>query len=253
MRSQLVWAVGGALTLVSIKANVLELSQLARYVVENWRWFLHKIWMPVGFVLGIEITPEQSQVLSFFLFYSVLTLGTIILSGQRRRTFGVAADIRSRKVIVVSILCAMMYEYMIERLLLEMGYIRSVPFWFLLLHFSIFMYLLFFILLDGALLQRHLGAFCYLVVFSASSKLVLEANKSFQDYLIKSRYNMSFDLFAKEIVMLAAVVIIFVPLILAPSEKLIPRVAMLVCLMAILLGLSELTSVIETLSVPKQS
>jgi hypothetical protein len=70
--------VGGALTLFTNLREVLKLADWARLVVQHWREWTHGFWVWMFGWLGIHLTPEWTQVLSFLLFWSLLTFGEAV-------------------------------------------------------------------------------------------------------------------------------------------------------------------------------
>jgi hypothetical protein len=73
----LTWAgiVGGALTLFTNLGAVLKLADWARVFVQHWKEWTHAFWVWAFGWLGIHITPYWAPILSFLLFWSLLTLG----------------------------------------------------------------------------------------------------------------------------------------------------------------------------------
>ena len=67
--------IGGAITLFSAISATLKLADWARVVVENWRAWTHGFWVWSFGWLGIHVPPEWTPMLSFLLFWSLLTIG----------------------------------------------------------------------------------------------------------------------------------------------------------------------------------
>jgi hypothetical protein len=76
----LMWCgiVGGALTLFSNLSGVLKLADWARFLAENWKGWTHALWVWLFGWLGIDLAPDLTPVLSFLLFWSLLTIGQVI-------------------------------------------------------------------------------------------------------------------------------------------------------------------------------
>jgi hypothetical protein len=74
------WAgiVGGALTLFTNLGAVLKLADWARWLVEHWKEWTHAAWVWLFGWLGIHVPPEWTPVLSFLLFWSLLTVGQAV-------------------------------------------------------------------------------------------------------------------------------------------------------------------------------
>jgi hypothetical protein len=70
--------IGGAVTLFSATSFTLTLAPLARRLVEHWKEWTHEFWLWAFGWLGIHLSPEWTPVLSFMLFWSLLTIGQII-------------------------------------------------------------------------------------------------------------------------------------------------------------------------------
>jgi len=70
--------VGGALTLFTNLSAVLKLADWARVLVEHWKEWTHAFWLWMFGWLGIHLPPEWTPILSFLLFWSLLTIGQAI-------------------------------------------------------------------------------------------------------------------------------------------------------------------------------
>ena len=70
--------IGGAVTLFSATSFTLTLAPLARRLVEHWKEWTHAFWQQAFGWLGIHLAPEWTPVLSFLLFWSLLTIGQVI-------------------------------------------------------------------------------------------------------------------------------------------------------------------------------
>jgi len=70
--------VGGALTLFTNLSAVLKLADWARVPVEHWKEWTHAFWLWMFGWLGIHLPPEWTPILSFLLFWSLLTIGQAI-------------------------------------------------------------------------------------------------------------------------------------------------------------------------------
>jgi hypothetical protein len=70
--------VGGALTLFGNLDAALKLADWARLLVDHWKEWTHAFWLWAFGWLGIHLPPEWTPVLSFLLFWSMLTVGQII-------------------------------------------------------------------------------------------------------------------------------------------------------------------------------
>ena len=67
--------VGGALTLFGNLSGVLKLADWARVLVDHWKEWTHAFWVWAFGWLGIHVPPYWSPVLSFLLFWALLTIG----------------------------------------------------------------------------------------------------------------------------------------------------------------------------------
>jgi hypothetical protein len=72
--------VGGALTLFTHMSSVLKLADWARLLVQGWKDWTHAFWVWVFGWLGIHLPPYWAPMLSFLLFWSLLTVGQAINS-----------------------------------------------------------------------------------------------------------------------------------------------------------------------------
>jgi hypothetical protein len=70
--------IGGALTLFTNLNAVLKLADWARDLVKGWKEWTHAFWVWAFGWLGIHLSSEWTPVLSFLLFWSLLTIGQII-------------------------------------------------------------------------------------------------------------------------------------------------------------------------------
>jgi len=70
--------VGGALTLFTNLSAVLKLADWARVLVEHWKEWTHAFWLWMFGWLGVHLPPEWTPILSFLLFWSLLTIGQAI-------------------------------------------------------------------------------------------------------------------------------------------------------------------------------
>jgi TIR domain len=70
--------VGGALTLFTAIAFTLVLAPWAQKLVENWTRWTHAFWVWAFGWLGIHLPPEWTPLLSFLLFWLLLTMGQVI-------------------------------------------------------------------------------------------------------------------------------------------------------------------------------
>ena len=67
--------IGGALTLFGNLDAVLKLADWAHVLVQHWKEWTHAFWLWAFGWLGIHLAPEWTPVLSFLLFWSLLTIG----------------------------------------------------------------------------------------------------------------------------------------------------------------------------------
>src|SRR5262245_20829697 len=67
--------VGGAVTLFGNLDAALKLADWARVLVEHWKEWTHAFWVWAFGWLGIYVPPEWTPVLSFLLFWLLLTIG----------------------------------------------------------------------------------------------------------------------------------------------------------------------------------
>ena len=70
--------IGGAAALFSSLSFTLALAPLARRLVDHWKEWTHAFWQQAFGWLGIHLAPEWTPVLSFLLFWSLLTIGQVI-------------------------------------------------------------------------------------------------------------------------------------------------------------------------------
>src|SRR5262245_23498259 len=70
--------VGGALTLFTALSAVLKLADWARLLVQHWKEWTHAFWAWAFGWLEIHVPPEWTPVLSFLLFWALLTIGSAI-------------------------------------------------------------------------------------------------------------------------------------------------------------------------------
>jgi len=70
--------VGGALTLFTNLGAVLKLADWARVLVQHWKEWTHAFWLWTFGWLGIHVPPQWTPILSFLLFWSLLTIGQAI-------------------------------------------------------------------------------------------------------------------------------------------------------------------------------
>jgi len=70
--------IGGAAALFSALSFTLALAPFARRLVDHWKEWTHAFWRWAFGWLGIHLAPEWTPVLSFLLFWSLLTIGQII-------------------------------------------------------------------------------------------------------------------------------------------------------------------------------
>ena len=73
--------VGGALTLFTNLGAVLKLADWARVLVQHWKEWTHAFWVWVFSWLEIHLSLFWSAVLSFMLFWSLLTIGQAVRFG----------------------------------------------------------------------------------------------------------------------------------------------------------------------------
>jgi len=70
--------IGGAVTLFSAMSTFLKLAPWAHLLVENWKEWTHAFWVWASGWLGITLAPSWVPILSFMLFWSLLTIGQAI-------------------------------------------------------------------------------------------------------------------------------------------------------------------------------
>ena len=70
--------IGGDLTLFSRIGPVLFLAPWARILIDHWKEWTHAFWVWSFSWLGIHVPPEWTPILSFLLFWSLLTIGQAI-------------------------------------------------------------------------------------------------------------------------------------------------------------------------------
>ncbi len=70
--------IGGALTLFTAIAFALVLAPWAQKLVDHWKEWTHGFWVWAFGWLGIHLPPEWTPLLSFLLFWSLLTMGQAI-------------------------------------------------------------------------------------------------------------------------------------------------------------------------------
>jgi TIR domain len=73
--------VGGALTLFTNLGAVLKLADWARVLVQHWKEWTHAFWVWAFSWLGIHLSLFWSAVLSFMMFWSLLTIGQAVRFG----------------------------------------------------------------------------------------------------------------------------------------------------------------------------
>jgi hypothetical protein len=84
--------VGGALTLFTNLSAVLKLAEWARVLVQHWKEWTHAFWVWVFGWLGIHLKPEWTPVLSFLLFWSLLTIGQAVTFNRKIKTQTIANE-----------------------------------------------------------------------------------------------------------------------------------------------------------------
>ena len=67
--------IGGAVTLFTALSAVLKLADWARLLVQHWKEWTHAFWVWAFGWLGIHLPPEWTPVLTFLLFWALLTIG----------------------------------------------------------------------------------------------------------------------------------------------------------------------------------
>src|SRR5262245_45435819 len=67
--------IGGAVTLFVAISAVLKLADWARVLVQHWKEWTHAFWVWAVGWLGIHLPPEWTPVLTFLLFWALLTIG----------------------------------------------------------------------------------------------------------------------------------------------------------------------------------
>ena len=67
--------IGGALTLFTNIGATLQLARWARLLVQGWREWTHAFWL---WAIGLHMPPELTAILSFLLFWSLLTIGQAV-------------------------------------------------------------------------------------------------------------------------------------------------------------------------------
>src|SRR5262249_25721984 len=67
--------IGGAVTLFVAISAVLKLADWARVFVQHWKEWTHAVWLWAFGWLGIHLPPEWTPVLTFLLFWALLTIG----------------------------------------------------------------------------------------------------------------------------------------------------------------------------------
>jgi hypothetical protein len=70
--------VGGALTLFGNLDAMLKLADWARVLVQHWKEWTHAFWVWLFGWLGIHLPPEWTPILSFLLFWALLTIGQVV-------------------------------------------------------------------------------------------------------------------------------------------------------------------------------
>jgi hypothetical protein len=68
--------IGGALTLFTALSATLKLADWA--LVQHWSEWTHAAWVWLFGWLGIRLPPDWTPVLSFLLFWSLLTIGQAV-------------------------------------------------------------------------------------------------------------------------------------------------------------------------------
>lgn len=74
--------VGGALVIVNHWSNFVTLADWMRWLSEHWIALLHQFWSFVAALIKLSIPKEISIALSMVVFYTSLSVGTIIMEGR---------------------------------------------------------------------------------------------------------------------------------------------------------------------------
>src|SRR5262245_34151851 len=70
--------IGGAITLFGAISTTLKVADWARVFVQHWKDWTHALWVWAFGWLGIHLAPEWTPILSFLLFWSLLTIGQAV-------------------------------------------------------------------------------------------------------------------------------------------------------------------------------
>jgi hypothetical protein len=70
--------IGGALTLFTALSATIKLADWARVLVQHWKEWTHAFWVWAFGWLGLRLPPGWTPVLTFLLFWSLLTIGQAI-------------------------------------------------------------------------------------------------------------------------------------------------------------------------------
>jgi hypothetical protein len=84
--------VGGALTLFTNLGSVLKLADWARVLVEHWKEWTQAFWVWAFGWLGIHVPPEWTPMLSFLLFWLLLTIGQAVKAKRMLRNNSTIED-----------------------------------------------------------------------------------------------------------------------------------------------------------------
>lgn len=100
--------IGGAITLFVAVSATLKLADWARWLVQHWKEWTHAFWVWAFGWLGIHLPPKWTTILSFLLFWSLLTIGQAV-KAKRMTTNKTIDPGKSFPQLISEVRCAVCY------------------------------------------------------------------------------------------------------------------------------------------------
>lgn len=215
--------VGGAMTVANHLSDFVTVADWMHWLVGNFSAMLYEFWR---LLIGIPISKELASSLNFLVFFTSLSIGSIILSGRIRR---------DKWDINIILIVAFVTTYHLATELF--GYHKFTLAGYELVD-NVVGYLLGLIpltvlILQGTTINKIIPTILLVTLFAITFQLANE-------FIVFVWLHLNFGQFARNWIIMFFVTLIFMlPLITAPTTALVKRVAFLLIGVAVIFGLSE--------------
>jgi hypothetical protein len=227
--------VGISLTIVSKWEEFVHLADAIRWVISHWTALITYFWQSLAGVFGIQINASVASLLSFISFYISLMLGSILISGRRRKTPALEADVNDFEAALIYGLFALVAgPWMLLANMYE-SFRYGTP--INLIWAGISAILMCAVLLEGRWYDRLFGGSLYVLI----SVLSLELSGLFKADTVEPA------------IAVVCMFTMFAPSFLVPSAQLRRRLSFILIGVALIFGLSEVSKLAERLHTAARS